>query len=106
MRPIDILPRDLEIVRAIVGRFVPGKEVRAFGSRAAGNARRHSDLDLVVMTERPLDVVVLAGMNEAFSESSVPFTVDVLDWASLDENFRRLILEGSVVLQASVPSPE
>ncbi|MGA2587428.1 MAG: nucleotidyltransferase domain-containing protein [Candidatus Aminicenantales bacterium] len=101
MRPIDILPKDLEIVRAIVGRFVPGKEVRAFGSRALGNARRHSDLDLVIMTERPLDVTVLAGMNAAFSDSSLPFTVDVLDWASLDESFRLLIREGSVVIQAS-----
>jgi uncharacterized protein len=101
MRPIDILPKDLEIVRAIVGRFVPGMEVRAFGSRAAGNARRHSDLDLVVMTKWPLEVVVLAGMSAAFSDSSLPFTVDVLDWASLDESFRRLILEGSIVLQAS-----
>jgi len=100
MRPIDILPKDLEIVRAIVGRFVPGKEVRAFGSRASGNARRHSDLDLVIMTERPLDVTVLAGINAAFSDSSLPFTVDILDWATLDEGFRRLIREGSVVIQA------
>jgi type I restriction enzyme S subunit len=101
MRPIDILPKDLEIVRAIVGRFVPGKEVRAFGSRAIGNARRHSDLDLVIMTERPLDVVVLAKMTAAFSESALPFKVDVLDWASLEEGFRCLIGEGSVVIQAS-----
>ena len=101
MRPVDILPKDLEIVRAIVGRFVPGKEVRAFGSRASGNARRHSDLDLVIMTERPLDVVVLAKMMAAYSESSLPFKVDVLDWASLEEKFRRLIHEGSIVIQAA-----
>ena len=101
MRPIDILPKDLEIVHAIIGRFVPGEEVRAFGSRASGNARRHSDLDLVIMTERPLDVVVLAKMTAAFSESPLPFKVDVLDWASLEENFRRLISEGSIVIQVS-----
>jgi len=101
MRPVDILPKDLEIVRAIVERFVPGKEVRAFGSRTSGNARRHSDLDLVIMTERPLDVIVLAGMKAAFSDSDLPFKVDVLDGASLEENFRRLIREGSIVIQAS-----
>jgi uncharacterized protein len=99
MRTIDILPKDLDIVRTIVRRFVPGKEVRAFGSRASGNARRYSDLDLIIMTEMPLDVVVLAGMNAAFSDSNLPFTVDVLDWASLDESFRRLIREGSAVIQ-------
>jgi len=103
MRPIDILPKDLEIVLGIVRRFVPGNEVRAFGSRAIGNARRHSDLDLVIMTERPLDIVVLAEMNAAFSDSALPFTVDVLDWASLEENFRHLIREGSVVIQEEAP---
>jgi type I restriction enzyme S subunit len=101
MRPIDILPRDLEIVRAIVRKFVPGIEVRAFGSRTLGNARRHSDLDLVVMTERPLGVFVLAGMNAAFSDSSLPFTVDVLDWASLETSFRDRIRGGSVIIQES-----
>lgn len=101
MRPIDILPRDLEIVCGIAGRFVPGKEVRAFGSRASGNARRHSDLDLVVMVEHALDMTVLAKMQAAFSESSLPFKVDVLDWAALEEKFRQLILKGSIVVQAA-----
>jgi len=106
MRPIDILPRDLEIVRSILVRFVPGIEVRAFGSRTSGNARRHSDLDLVVMTERPLDVFTLARMNAAFSESALPFTVDVLDWASLEEGFRALIRDGSVVIWDSASPRE
>jgi predicted nucleotidyltransferase len=99
MRPIDILPKDLEIVRAIVSHFAHGKEVRAFGSRTSGNARRHSDLDLVIMTEQPLDAAVLAKITEAFSDSVLPFKVDVLDGASLEESFRRLILEGSIVIQ-------
>ncbi len=99
MRPIDVLPKDLEVVLEILDRFVPGMEVRAFGSRVTGNARRHSDLDLVIMTEQPLDVTVLAGLNAAFSESSLPFTVDVLDWAALAENARGFIREGSTVIR-------
>ncbi len=99
MRPVEILPRDLEIVLGILRRFVPELEVRAAGSRASGNARRYSDLDLIIMTERPLDVPVLAGLNAAFSDSDLPFSVDVLDWASLEERFRRLVYEGSIVLQ-------
>ena len=99
MRPVDILPKDLEIVLGILRRFVAGLEVRAAGSRASGEARRFSDLDLIIMTERPLDISVLAGLNDAFSDSDLPFSVDVLDWASIDENFRRLIYEGSVVIQ-------
>jgi len=99
MRPIDILPRDLEIVLSILRRHVPGIEIRAAGSRTKRNARRHSDLDLIIMTERPLEVISIARLSAAFSESDLPFSVDVLDWASLDESFRRLIRDGSVIIQ-------
>ena len=37
---IDIEPRDLATVRAILGRHVPDYEVRAFGSRVRGTNRR------------------------------------------------------------------
>jgi len=100
MRTIDLQPRDREIVLALLERFAPAIEVRVFGSRASGNARRHSDLDLVLMTETPLDILIFARLNAAFSESSLPFKVDVLDWATLDEAFRRLIREKSVVIRA------
>ncbi len=99
MPAIDVLPRDLEIVRSILARFVPGREVRMFGSRTGAKARRHSDLDLVVMTDRQLELDVYAGLKRAFSESALPFKVDVLDGAVLAEDFRRRILEGSVVVQ-------
>ncbi len=99
MPTIDLLPRDLEIIRSILSQFVPGREVRLFGSRASDRARRYSDIDLVVMTEQPLDVKVHAALMEAFSESALPFKVDVLDAATLAEGFRRSILDGSVVVQ-------
>ena len=99
MRPVEILPRDLEIVLAVLRRFVPETEVRAAGSRASGKARRYSDLDLIIMTRRPLEVTVLAGLNRAFSDSDLPFSVDILDWASLDENLRRSVYEDSIVIQ-------
>jgi predicted nucleotidyltransferase len=104
MLPIDVLPKDLEVVLDILDLYVPGLEVRAFGSRVTGNARRHSDLDLVIMTKKPLDVTVVAGMNAAFSESSLPFSVDVLDWAALAENARGFIGEGSAVIREALGS--
>ena len=101
MSAIDLFPRDLEIVRSILARFVPRYEVRMFGSRAGAKARRHSDLDLVVMTERPLELSVFAGLKAAFSDSSLPFKVDVLDGATLAEEFRRRITDGSIVIQGA-----
>jgi len=100
---IDLLPRDLDIVRKILDLHVPGIEVRAFGSRVAGNAGRHSDLDLILTTDSAVDLRTPARLNAALSDSSLPFTVDVLDWSSLEEPFRNLILRSSVVVRDGGP---
>ncbi len=34
-----------------------------------------------------------------FSESDIPFMVDVIDWAELDDDFRKVILDNSFVIQ-------
>jgi len=95
---IDLRPDHLGIVMDILRRHLPGREVWAFGSRASGAARPHSDLDLAVMGDAPLDFATLATLRDAFSESNLPFRVDVVDWASADEPFRRIILDRRVLL--------
>jgi predicted nucleotidyltransferase len=76
----------------------PGREVRAFGSRALEKAKPFSDLDLAVMGESPLGDSVLADLLEAFRETDLPFRLDVLDWAETGESFRQVVPRGSVVL--------
>lgn len=99
MIPIDITPDDLETVRLILREGVPSLEVRVFGSRASWTARETSDLDLVLMTEKPLDISRMAKLKESFSESNIPFQVDIVDWADTSENFRKIIEKDYVVLR-------
>ena len=96
---IDVAPEDYATVTAILARLLPGVEVRAFGSRVTGRIRRGSDLDLALMTDRPLSLDTRADLRDAFSESTVPFRVDILDWAETSESFRALVLENSVIIQ-------
>ena len=98
MQPIDISPGDLETVQRILQEHVPELEVRAFGSRVSWTARETSDLDLALMTTEPLDLLCVAEMREAFDESDLPFRVDLVDWASTSENFRKVIEKEYVVL--------
>ena len=97
--PLDIRPEHWRIVRDILQRHLPGIEVWAFGSRAKGTARKYSDLDLAVITDRSLPLDLGARLREAFSEFDLPYRVDVIDWASIDETFRRLIEREKVVVQ-------
>jgi len=99
VREIDIKPGELEIVRAILARRVPDREVRAFGSRVSGPAKKFSDLDLAIMGETPLASSVLSDLEEDFRESDLPFKVDLVDWASTKEHFRQIIRRDSVAVQ-------
>ncbi len=90
---IDLLPHHLEIIRNILADYVPEAEVRVFGSRITGKARPFSDLDLVVVSEAKLDWRILADLKEAFEESDLPFRVDVIDWHTINDNFRKVIAE-------------
>ncbi len=97
--PLDMEPRHWAIVRAILHEHVPQYEVWAFGSRVRGTAKPYSDLDLAILTDRPLPLETSAALREAFTESDLPWKVDLVDWATLDESFRKIIEHDKVVVQ-------
>ena len=59
----------------------------AFGSRATGKAKDTSDLDLAVIGEAPLDSKTFVALRDAFSESNIPYKVDVENWAITSGKF-------------------
>lgn len=48
MKTLALRNKDLAVLRATCRRFPAVREVRVFGSRATGTARRASDLDLAI----------------------------------------------------------
>jgi type I restriction enzyme S subunit len=100
---IAIEPPQWGIVRDILRQHVPQFDVFAFGSRAKRTAKPYSDLDLAIMTITPLPLSVGAALAEAFSESDLPWKVDVVDWAATGGEFRAVIERGRVLLQRGAP---
>ena len=98
---IDIHADHWRIVRDILRAHVPQHEVWAFGSRAKWTAKPYSDLDLAVITETPLPLSGSASLAEDFSESDLPWKVDVVDWASTSESFRKIIERDKVLVSPS-----
>jgi predicted nucleotidyltransferase len=97
---LDIKSADLKTVQEILRRYIADREVWAFGSRVAGKVKPFSDLDLAVMGNVPVSSPILADLKDAFSESDLPFKVDIVDWAEAQENFRRIIETAYVVVQS------
>ena len=96
---LDIRLHDLAIVPDILRRHGPDRTVWAFGSCVKGGARRCSDLGLAVIGVDRLPTDLMIDRKEAFSGSDLPWTVDVLDWATTGERFRQIVGDAKVVLQ-------
>jgi predicted nucleotidyltransferase len=97
--PILIEPHEWEELSGLLKRYVPGRRVWAFGSRATGQrVRRFSDLDIAVEGEDlPFDEISL--LREALDESRLPFKVDVVELGRVAPEFRSRIQSELVLLQ-------
>ena len=95
---VDLRPDHWAIVRDALRQHVPDREVLVFGSRATGNAKEYSDLDLAIMGEEPLSLREVSALEEALGESDLPFKVDIVEWARIDEGFRRIVRGHGVVV--------
>ena len=103
MSRIDVGAQDLETVRNILRKHVPTRRVVVFGSRATGRSKPFSDLDLAVLGAAAVPSPILAALADDFDESSLPFRVDIVDWATTTQSFRDLIDRDAVTLREGAP---
>ena len=96
---LSLEKRHLAIVQQILQSRLPDAQVWAFGSRTTPTPKPYSDLDLAVINSKPTSLELLATLAEDFSNSDLPFKVDVVDWATTSEAFRSIIQKHKRVLQ-------
>lgn len=93
---------DIEIASRVIRAHLAGlnAHVRLFGSRARGDSRIWSDIDVAVQADPRLSAGVLPALREALEESSCLLNVDVVDWNDADfalqESISREGIEWSV----------
>jgi uncharacterized protein len=66
-------------------------QLKLFGSRARGDARRVSDIDLALVAGQPIAADEMAVVREALEESGIPFRIDLIDYASAPAPLRAAI---------------
>jgi len=77
-------------IKSIIFQFLNRKtdKVFLFGSRAIGNGRKFSDIDIGIKSSRPISSKTMFEIEEAFEESQIPYTVDVVDFSKVAERFK------------------
>lgn len=97
--PIDLPADHWWLVLNILGANLPqSTKAWVFGSRATGRARRYSDLDLAIDAGRRLTLDETARLAEAFSDSDLPYRVDLVDWHDINDRWRQTIVAERVAL--------
>lgn len=90
---------ELAEVRAILRAILPpGVTAHVFGSRARGNPKPWSDLDLALEAPEPLPLSLLAQLAEAFDECTLPWKVDIVDRKAVSPGFASVIAESGIPL--------
>ncbi|MBI4656221.1 MAG: nucleotidyltransferase domain-containing protein [Elusimicrobia bacterium] len=80
--------------RKTVRRILKGVRIRAwfFGSRANGNARRFSDIDIALDGRgKHVPDEVMNNLYEAIEESLIPFRVEIMDMSKLNKDIKNKI---------------
>ena len=92
--PVDIRPDHLEIVQDILREHLPvGVKVWVFGSRANWTTKDSSDLDIALEGESKLSHKMLGALKDAFEDSTLPYTVDVVDLNAVGHAFKQIVKE-------------
>lgn len=91
--------QELNLLQKILKRYVPEFKVWAFGSRVTGTHKPFSDHDLALVGDEPLAIETRAALVEALSNSSLPYKVDLVDWASTTDSFKEIIEKQKLVIQ-------
>jgi len=82
---IDLKPEHRKLVEIVLKTHGLLDQAWVFGSRRiTGTARQYSDLDLLIKTEQPIPIKQQIQIKAWFSESNLPFKVDLIDWHCLE----------------------
>lgn len=94
---LNIEQRHLDMVMKITNRY--DYSFFAFGSRVTAKNKKFSDLDLFYLEEIPNKVVL--ELEEAFEESDIPFTIDLVNFNKCDADFQELMLRNYICIKRS-----
>ncbi len=85
MNDFGLKKNDIELISSVLAKYREIDKVCIFGSRAKGNFKNGSDIDLAVFTNN-FNSEILSHLNNELDELPLPYKFDVLDYKKLKNN--------------------
>src|ERR1700728_2455067 len=88
----------LKQLKNLITDFIRGLPVKVylFGSRAQGTSNKLSDIDIAILPLQQLPNDFMTNLKERIEESTIPYSVDVIDLSQVDDEFKRKILAKAI----------
>ena len=87
-------------IKKIIFKYVDGQKdkVFIFWSRATGDGRKFSDVDIGIKSTRELKGEILINIKDACEESNIPYNIDIVDFSNVSKEFSNLALKKIIKL--------
>jgi len=86
MKHVSLTEEELSLIKKILqGSY----EAILFGSRVDGTNQKFSDIDLCLKGQKQIEGYELQEIKEAFDESNLPYTIDLVDYHTLSSSFKK-----------------
>jgi len=76
----------------VIRKYLPNARIIVFGSRARGNFRKNSDLDLAIDWKKPIPSHLMEQIREELDELPTLVSFDLVDLNAVSEEFKEHIL--------------
>ncbi len=90
----------------VIKKHLPRVRVIVFGSRAGGNFRENSDLDLALDWGKPIPPYLMEQIREELDELPTLVSFDLVDLNSVSEEFKKQILRTGRIIYGQPPRYE
>ena len=81
----------------IISVLIPEAKIYLFGSRARGDYKKHSDIDIALDAGKPLSILDVDEVKSMLNESNIRHLIDVLDFHSVNPAMQESIMQEKVL---------
>lgn len=89
--------QDKQKLITIIIKYLPKSQIYLFGSRARKDNTPQSDIDIAIDNKDKIDFLTLSNIKEEVEESTIPFTVDIIDMNNISEDLKKQILKDKII---------
>jgi len=86
-----------DIIVPIIVKYLPDAKIILYGSRARGDAREGSDIDVALDMGKEIDRLAMVNIVGDLEESSLPIHFDIVDFTKVSLDMQKRILRDGVI---------